>query len=43
MKEKEKPRTPRALTYEDDLLKDEWKKLREKPGVKILSTARRDP
>jgi len=40
---KEKVKTPRAVTYEDDLLKDEWKKLREKPGVKILSTARRDP
>jgi len=39
----EEKRKPRAVTYEDDLLKDEWKKLREKPGVKILSTARRDP
>jgi len=34
---------PMALTYKEDQLKDPWKKLREEPGVKILSTARRDP
>ena len=39
----EKRNKPRAVTYEDDPLKDPWKRLREKPGVRIISTARRDP
>jgi len=41
MSEKKK-NPPRAVTYEDDPLKDPWKKLREKPGVTIHSTARRN-
>ncbi|MCW4048273.1 MAG: hypothetical protein NWE89_00920 [Candidatus Bathyarchaeota archaeon] len=39
----EKTSKPMAVTYEDDKLEDPWKKLRETPGVKIQSTARRDP
>ena len=35
---------PKAvLDRTDEPLKDPWKRLREKPGVKILSIARRSP
>ena len=42
MRSEEKKTGPKGVTYEEDPLKDPWKKLRERPGVKILSTARRD-
>jgi len=32
-----------ALDQTEDLRRDPWKQLREKPGVKILDVARRSP
>lgn len=33
---------PKIRYVKPDPLKDPWKKLREKPGVRILSTAREE-